>query len=87
MAVRIRVFDSTLVDRHVHSTEKVLGSNPTTPTFLRKAFAARWRLLRNALSNGYHSRYITLFFKATYSVLSFYELMRVSFAGLEHFLS
>ena len=34
----------------------------------------------------HHSRYITLFFKGTYSVVSFYELMRVSSAGLKQFL-
>ena len=47
---------------------------------------ARWRLLRNAPSKGHHSRYNTLFFKGTYGVVSFYELMRVSFAGFKHFL-
>ena len=86
MAVRIRAGDSTLVGKHVHSREEVLGSNPTTPTFLPKAFAARCRLLRNPPSNGHHSRYITLFFNATCSVVSFYELMRLSLAGLKHFL-
>ena len=68
------------------SREGVLGSNPTMPKFLPKVFAARWRLLRNAPSKGHHSRYITVFFKGTYSVISFYELMGVSLAGLMHFL-
>ena len=86
IAVRIRAFDCTLVAKHVCSTEGVLGSNPTTPKFLPKVFAAHWRLLRNASSKGHHSRYITLFFKGTYSVVSFYELLRVSLAGLMHFL-
>ena len=26
---------------------------------------------------GHHSRYITLFFKGTYSVIGFYEVMRI----------
>ena len=63
--------------KHVCSREGVLGSNPTTPKFLPNVFAARWRLLRNAPSKGHHSRYITLFFKGTYSVIGFYELMRM----------
>ena len=68
------------------SREGVLGSNPTAPKFLPKAFVARWRLLRNAPSKGHHSWYITLFFKGTYSVMSFYELMRMFLVGLMHFL-
>ena len=63
-----------------------MGSNPTTPNFLPKVFAARWRLLRNAPSTGYHSRYITVFFKGTFSVVSFYDLMGVSLTELMHFL-
>ena len=86
MAVRIRAFDCTLVRKHVCSREQALGLNPTTPKFLPNVFAARWRLLRNAPSKGHHSRYSTLFFKGTYSVISFYELMGVSLAGLLHFL-
>ena len=31
-------------------------------------------------------RYIALFFKGTYSLVSFYELIKVSLAGLMHFL-
>ena len=85
MAIRIRAFDHTLVDNHVHSREEVLGSIPSTPTFLPKVFAVRWRLLMHAPSQGHHSRYITLFFKGTYSVVSFYELMRMSYAGLKYF--
>ena len=68
------------------SSEGVLGSNPNTPKFLSKAFAARWRFFKNPPSRGHHSRYITLFFKGTYSVVDFYELMRVSLAGSMHFL-
>ena len=86
MAVRIGVFDCTLVGKHVCSREGVQGSNPTTPESLPKAFAARWRLLRNASSEGHHSRYITLFFKGTYSVIGFYEVMRMFLVGLMHFL-
>ena len=59
---------------------------PLPPNFLPKVFVARWRLLRNAPSKGHHSRYITLFFKGTYSVMSFYELMRMFLVGLMHFL-
>ena len=59
---------------------------PSTPILLPNVFAARWQLLRNAASKGHHTRYITVFFKATYSVISFYELMTVSFARLKHFL-
>ena len=56
------------------------------PKILPKVFAARWRLLRNAPSKEHHSRYITLFFEGTYSVISFYELLGVSLAALMHFL-
>ena len=86
MAVRIRAFDCTLVSKHVCSREGVLGSNRTTPKFSPNVFAARWRLLRNAPSKGHHSRYITLFFKGTYSVIGFYELMRMFLVDLMHFL-
>ena len=72
--------------KHVCSREGVLGSNPTTPKFLPKVFVARWRLLRNAVSEGYHSGYITLFFEGTYSVIGFYELMRMISVGFMHFL-
>ena len=68
------------------SREGVLGSNPTTPKFLPNAFVARRRLLRNAPSEGHHSRYITLFFEGTYSVIGFYELMRMFLVSLMHFL-
>ena len=61
--------------KHVCSREGVLGSNPTTPDFLPNVFAARWRLLKNATSKGHHSRYITLFFEGTHTVIGFYELM------------
>ena len=49
--------------------------------FLPNVFAARWQLLRNAPLKGHHSRYITLFFEGTYSVLGVFELMRMSFIG------
>ena len=87
IAVLIRAFDCTLVGKHVCFREGVLGSNPTTPKFSSNVFAARWQLLRNATLKGHHSRYVTLFFKGTYSVISFYELMGVSLAGLMHFLT
>ena len=85
MAVRIRAFDCTLAGKHVCSREGVLGSNPTTPKILPKGFVTRWRLLRNAPSEGHPSRYITLFFKGTYSVIGLYELMRTFLVGLMHF--
>ena len=84
--VRIRVVDCTLVGNHMCSREGVLGSNPTTPKFLPNVFVARRRLLRNAQSKAHHSRYITLFFECTYSVLVFYELMRMFLVSLMHFL-
>ena len=62
-----------------------MGSNPTTPKFLPNVFVARWRLLRNAPSKGHHSRYITLFFKGTYSVIGFYEVMRIFFCRFNAF--
>ena len=34
---------------------------------------------------GHHSRYITLFFEGTYSVIGFYEMMRMFVVGLMHF--
>ena len=54
-----------------------MGSNPTTPKLFPNVFVARWRLLRNAPSKGHHLPYITLFFEGTYSVIGFYELMRM----------
>ena len=86
MAVRIRAFDCTLVGKHMCSREGFLGSNPTTPKFVPKGCVARWRLLRNAPSKGYLSRYITLFLEGTYSVIGFYELMRMFLVSLMHFL-
>ena len=72
--------------KHVCSREGVLGSNPTTTKFLPNVLASRWGLLKNAPSKKHHSRYITLCFKGTYSVIGFYELIGMSFAGLMHFL-
>ena len=64
-----------------------MGSNPTTPKlFFPEVFVARRQLLRNAPSKGHHSQYITLFFKGTYSVIGFYELMRMYLVSLMHFL-
>ena len=68
------------------SREGVLGSNPTTPKLFRKGFIARRRPLRNATSMGHHSRYITLFLKGGYSVIGFYEVMRMFLVSLMHFL-
>ena len=86
IAVLIRMFDCTLVDKHVHSREGVLGSNPTSPEFLRHIFATRWQLLRNASSKEHHTRYITLFFEGTYSVIRFFEVLRMSYVGLRDFM-
>ena len=86
IAVRIRPFGCTLVGKHMCSREGVLGSNPTTPKLFPKVFVARRRLLRNAPSKGHHSRYIRLFFKGTYSVIGFYEVMRMFLVSLMHFL-
>ena len=86
IAVRFTAFDCTLVGKHVCSREGVLGSNPTTPKFVPKAFVARWQPLRNAPSKGHHSRYITLFFEGTYSVKGFWELMGMVLVGCMHFL-
>ena len=54
--------------------------------FFPKVFASRRRLLRNAPSKGHHSRYITLFFKGPYSVIGFYEVMRMFLVSLMHFV-
>ena len=86
MAVRIRAFDCTLVANHVHSRKQVLGSIASNPKIVRKGFAALRQLLRIVPSKEHHSRYITLFFQGTYGVIGFYELIRVSFADLKHFL-
>ena len=86
MAIRIGAFDCTLVGKHMCSREGVLGSNRTTPKFFPNVFVACRRLLRNAPSKGHHSRYITLFFKGTYSVIGFYEVMRMFLVSLMHFL-
>ena len=67
------------------SGQGVLGSIPTAPTLFPKVFAARRRLLRNAPSKGHHSRYITLFFRGPYSVIGFYEVMRMFLVSLMHF--
>ena len=63
-----------------------MGSNPIDPKLFPKVFVARRRLLRNAPSKGHYSRYITLFFEGTYSVIGFYELMRLFLVSLMHFL-
>ena len=86
MVVRLRAFDFTLVGKHMCSREGVLGSNPTTPKLLPNVLVARWPLLRKAPSKGHHSRYISLFFRGTYSVIGFYELMRMFLVSLVHFL-
>ena len=86
MAVPSRAFNCTLVGKHMCSRERVPGSNPTTPKVSPKLFVARWRLLRNAPSKGHGSRYITLFFKGTYSVIDFYELVRMFLVSSMHFL-
>ena len=72
--------------KQVCSREGVLDSNPTPPKFFPNVFAARWRLLRNAPSKGHHSRYITLFYEGTYSVIGFYEVMGIFLVDLMHFL-
>ena len=71
--------------KHIGSREGVLGSIPTTPKLFPNVFVARRRLLRNAPSKRHHSRYITLFFKGTYSVIGFYEVMRMFLVSLMHF--
>ena len=86
ITVRIGAVDCTLVGKHMCSRDGVLGSNPTTPKLLPKVFVARRRLLRNAPSKGHRSRYITLFFEGTYSVIGFFELMRMFLVSLMHFL-
>ena len=86
MPVRIRAFHCTLVGKDMCCREGVLGSNLTTPKILPKVFVVRWQLLKNAPSKGHHSRYITLFFKGTYSVIGFYELMRMFLVRSMHFL-
>ena len=68
------------------SREGVLGSNPTTPKLFPQVFVARRLPLNNAPSKGHHSRYITPFFEGTYSVIGFYELMRLFLVSLMHFL-
>ena len=83
MTVRIRAFGCTLVGKHVHSGEGDLGSNPTAPKFSPKVSAARWRRLRNGPSKAHHTRYITLLFDDTYSVMNFSKAMRMSYAGLK----
>ena len=85
MAVRIRAVDCTLVGTHMCSREGVLGLNPTTPKPFQKVFVARRRLLRNAPLKGHNSRYITLFFKGTYSVIGVYEVMRMFLVSLTAF--
>ena len=59
---------------------------PLPPNVCQSAFSAGWRLLRISPSNGVPSRYITLFCKGIYSVVSYYEMVRVPFAVLKHFL-
>ena len=54
--------------------------------FVPKVFVTGRRLLKNAPWKGHHSRYITLFFKGTYSVIGFHELMRIFLVSLMHFL-
>ena len=86
MSVRIRAFDFTLVGKHVHSGEEVLGSNASFPNFFPKVWAARWQILGNAPLKGHHTRYITLFSEGIYSVMTFCEVIRMSYAGLRDLL-
>ena len=71
--------------KHIGSREGDLGSIPTGPKLFPKVFAARRRLLSNVPSKGHHSRYITLFFKGPYSVMGFFEVMRMFLVSLMHF--
>ena len=86
MALRIRALDSTLAGNHVHSREEFLGSISSTPKFVPNVFAACQQRFRYAPSKGHLTRYITLSFKGTYSVMSFYELMRMLYACLRYVL-
>ena len=71
----------------VCSREGVLGSNLTIPKFFyQKSSSHAGDFLRNAPWKGHHSRYITLFFEGTYSVIGFYELMRMFLVSFMHFL-
>ena len=73
-------------ERRLVPTKSNLKPQTSNLKILPKVFVARWRLLGNAPSKGHHSRYITLFFKGTYSVIGFYELMRMFLVSLMHFL-
>ena len=79
MGVRIRSFDHTLVGNSVYSKEEVLGCISSTPGFLPNIFAQR----RDGMPSY---RVHCTVFHGTGSVIGFYELMRMSFAGLKQFL-
>ena len=59
---------------------------PNYPHNFSKRFRRTLATFEECPSREHHSRYITLFLKGNYSVVRFYELMRVSLAGLKHFL-
>ena len=60
---------------------------PLPPDFYQIFSPHAGAFSRNAPSKEHQSRYITLFFKGTYGVIGFFELMVMSLAGLMHFLS
>ena len=67
------------------SSCNVKGGIPSSRRYL-PTYLARRQLLRNAPLKEHHSRYITLLFKGTYSVIGFYEVMRMFLVSLMHFL-
>ena len=52
MTVRITAFDCTLVGKHVHSGERVLGSNPTTSKVFAKGLRCTLVILEECPFEG-----------------------------------
>ena len=86
MAVRIRAFDCTLVGKHVCSREGVLGSNPTTPKNFTKSIRCTLVTFEECpIEETSFTVHYTVF-QGYYSVIGFYELMRMFLVSLMHLL-
>ena len=72
--------------KHVCSREGVLGSNPTTPKIFTKRFRRTLATFEECPIERTSFTTLSLFFKGTYSVIGFYELIGMFLVGLMHFL-
>ena len=86
MAVGIRAIDHTLVGNHIHSREEALDSIPSTPKIVAERFRRTLATFEQCPFEGTSSTVHYTLGMVAYSVTSFYELMRMLYAGLKYFL-